>query len=106
MGIIPKTSGISMKVRISKNPDVMRLELMKGGAVRMQDGGKLPPGVKRAVERAQTSKSVVPIQASDRLARRCKASLGLIHGIASWTPRLSRWRLLTVAVNLDRKSVV
>ena len=28
-----------MKVRISKNPDVMRLELMKGGAVRMQDGG-------------------------------------------------------------------
>ncbi|NBW21458.1 MAG: hypothetical protein EBR82_77220, partial [Caulobacteraceae bacterium] len=39
MGIIPKTSGISMKVRISKNPDVMRLELMKGGAVRMQDGG-------------------------------------------------------------------
>jgi len=39
MGIIPKTAGISMKVRISKNPDVMRLELMKGGAVRMQDGG-------------------------------------------------------------------
>lgn len=39
MGIIPKTSGISMKVRISKNPDVMRLELMKGGAVRMQNGG-------------------------------------------------------------------
>ena len=60
-----------MKVRISKNPDVMRLELMKGGAVRMQDGGKLPPGVKRAVERAQTSKSVVPIpgirQASEAL---------------------------------------
>ena len=71
MGIIPKTAGISMKVRISKNPDVMRLELMKGGAVRMQDGGKLPPGVKRAVERAQTSKSVVPIpgirQASEAL---------------------------------------
>jgi len=36
-----------------------------------QDGGKLPPGVKRAVERAQTSKSVVPIpgirQASEAL---------------------------------------
>ena len=36
-----------------------------------QDGGKLPPGVKRAIERAQTSKSVVPIpgirQASEAL---------------------------------------
>ena len=66
-----------------------------------QDGGKLPPGVKRAVERAQTSKSVVPIPGIRQASEALKASLGLIHGIASWTPRLSRWRLLTVAVNLQ-----
>jgi len=42
-----------MKVRISKNPDVMRLELMKG--VSMNKGGKLPPGVKRATEKADKS---------------------------------------------------
>ena len=42
-----------MKVRISKNPDVMRLELMQG--VPMNKGGKLPPGVKRATEKADKS---------------------------------------------------
>jgi hypothetical protein len=37
------------------------LDMLYGGAVRMQDGGKLPPGIKRATERAKQSKSVAPI---------------------------------------------
>lgn len=45
------------KVRISNNPDTMLLELTR--APRMQDGGKLPPGIRRAM--AQQRGTVAPI---------------------------------------------
>lgn len=45
------------KVRISDNPDTMLLELTR--APRMQEGGKLPPGIRRAM--AQQRGTVAPI---------------------------------------------
>jgi hypothetical protein len=45
------------KVHISDNPDTMLLELMS--APRMQEGGKLPPGIRRAM--AQQRGTVAPI---------------------------------------------
>jgi hypothetical protein len=52
-----KEGGAVKRVHISDNPDTMLLELTR--APRMQEGGKLPPGVRRAM--AQQRGTVAPI---------------------------------------------
>jgi hypothetical protein len=48
-----------------------------GGTVRMQDGGKLPPGIKRATERAQQSKSVAPIPGARQARQAIQGYIGM-----------------------------
>lgn len=52
-----KEGGAVKRVHISDNPDTMLLELTR--APRMQEGGKLPPGIRRAM--AQQRGTVAPI---------------------------------------------
>jgi len=58
------------------NPNKL-LEAMYGGAVRMQDGGKLPPGIKRATERAKASKSVLPVAGARQAREAIQGYIGM-----------------------------
>lgn len=49
----------------------------EGGAVHMQDGGKLPPGIKRAIERAGQSKSVLPVAGARQARQAIQGYLGM-----------------------------
>jgi hypothetical protein len=48
-----------------------------GGAVHMQDGGKPPPGIKRAIERAGQSKSVLPVAGARQARQAIQGYLGM-----------------------------
>jgi hypothetical protein len=70
-----------------------------GGAVHMQDGGKLPPGIKRATERAKESKSVLPV-AGARQARQA------IQGYLGMDPSFRRSSQPTAVARLQACSVI
>jgi hypothetical protein len=91
LGIIPKTFGDAMSSSLKKmlglkeGGDTSRLKDMlglapkmaKGGAVHMQDGGRLPPGIKRATERAKQSKSVLPVAGARQARQAIQGYLGM-----------------------------
>lgn len=53
-----KEGGAVKRVHISDNPDTMLLELTR--APRMQEGGKLPPGVRRAISQQRGTVAPIP----------------------------------------------
>jgi hypothetical protein len=65
-------------------------KMASGGAVHMQDGGKLPPGIKRATERAKQSKSVAPIPGMRGARQAIQGYLGMDPSYSVMDPQAER----------------
>jgi hypothetical protein len=53
------------------------LNKAEGGLIRMQGGGKPPPGIKRATDRAKESKSVLPVAGARQARQAIQGYLGM-----------------------------